>query len=69
MEATLRRQSTAAAEALLAADSMRRRGEADAITALCAIAETYRVDEGELLEVLTERCVSPCTMSLATMES
>ena len=58
MEATLRRQSTAAAEALLAADSMRRRGEADVITALCAIAETYRVDEGELLEVLTERFVS-----------
>lgn len=57
MEATTRRRSSAAAEALLAADETRRRGEAETITALCTIAETYRVDEGELLEVLTERFV------------
>ena len=54
METTSLDAATAAAHRLRNADAARRQAEADTITALCELAETYHLDEGELLQVLVD---------------
>lgn len=57
MEARTLIEGRAAAQRLIAGDQTRRRGEAQVIAALCDLAETYRLDEADLLDSLAERRV------------
>lgn len=57
MEARALIEGRAAAQRLIAGDQTRRRGEAQVIAALCDLAETYRLDEADLLDSLAERRV------------
>lgn len=54
MEANLI-EAKAAAEQLLAADQASRQAEAARIQALCDLAENYRLDQDELIEILADR--------------
>ena len=57
MEARTLIEGRAAAQRLIAGDQTRRRGEAQVIAALCDLAETYGLDEADLLDSLAERRV------------
>ena len=57
MEARTLIEGRAAAQRLIVGDQTRRRGEAQVIAALCDLAETYGLDEADLLDSLAERRV------------